>query len=66
MTDTLILSDLHLGSDVCHAREAVRMLETQSFRRLILLGGVFLLFFRTAFNTHNQRFYLRDHKYWSA
>ncbi len=42
------------------------MLETQSFRRQILLGGVFLLFFRTAFNTHNQRFYLRDHKYWSA
>ena len=27
---------------------------------------VFLLFFRTAFNTHNERFYLRDHKYWSA
>ena len=41
MTDTLILSDLHLGSDVCHAREAIRMLETQSFRRLILLGDIF-------------------------
>ena len=27
---------------------------------------VFLLFFRTAFNTHNEHFYLRDHKYWSA
>ena len=41
MTDTLILSDLHLGSDVSHAREAIRMLETQSFQRLILLGDIF-------------------------
>jgi len=41
LTDTLILSDLHLGSDVCHAREAIRMLQTQSFRRLILLGDIF-------------------------
>jgi hypothetical protein len=29
-------------------------------------GRVTLLFFRTAFNTHNEQFYLRDHKYWSA
>ena len=41
MADTLILSDVHLGSDVSHAREAVRMLEGQSFRRLILLGDIF-------------------------
>lgn len=27
---------------------------------------VFLLFFRTALNTRNERFYLRDHKYWDA
>lgn len=27
---------------------------------------VFLLFFRAALNTHNERFYLRDHKYWGA
>ena len=27
---------------------------------------VFLLFFRTAFNTHNERFYLLDHKYWNV
>ncbi len=27
---------------------------------------VFFLFFRTALNTHNARFYLRDHKYWGA
>ncbi len=41
MADTLILSDVHLGSDVSHAREAVRMLEGQSFQRLILLGDIF-------------------------
>ena len=27
---------------------------------------VFLLFFRTALNTHNEQFYMRDHKYWNA
>jgi glycosyltransferase involved in cell wall biosynthesis len=27
---------------------------------------VFLLFFRTALNTRNESFYLRDHKYWGA
>lgn len=27
---------------------------------------VFSLFFRTALNTHNERFYLRDHKYWAG
>src|SRR5258706_351004 len=41
VTDTLILSDVHLGSEVSQAREAVRMLEGQTFRRLILLGDIF-------------------------
>jgi UDP-2,3-diacylglucosamine pyrophosphatase LpxH len=41
LVDTLILSDVHLGSEVSHARAAVRMLEGQSFRRLILLGDIF-------------------------
>ena len=41
MADTLILSDVHLGSEVSHARQAVRMLEGQAFRRLILLGDIF-------------------------
>jgi len=41
LADTLILSDVHLGSDVSHAREAVRMLEGETFRRLILLGDIF-------------------------
>jgi UDP-2,3-diacylglucosamine pyrophosphatase LpxH len=39
--DTLILSDLHLGSEVCRARDATRMLKESSFRRLILLGDIF-------------------------
>jgi UDP-2,3-diacylglucosamine pyrophosphatase LpxH len=41
LVDTLILSDVHLGSEVSHARAAVHMLEGQSFRRLILLGDIF-------------------------
>src|SRR5437879_12374928 len=36
--DTLILSDLHLGSDMSRADEARRMLRQHRFRRLILLG----------------------------
>jgi UDP-2,3-diacylglucosamine pyrophosphatase LpxH len=39
--DTLILSDLHLGSEVSRAEEATRMLKENCFRRLILLGDIF-------------------------
>ncbi len=39
--DTLIISDLHLGSDVCRAGDALEMLKHTSFRRLILLGDIF-------------------------
>jgi UDP-2,3-diacylglucosamine pyrophosphatase LpxH len=39
--DTLILSDLHLGSEVSRAREATELLESMKFRRLILLGDIF-------------------------
>ena len=39
--DTLILSDLHLGSEVSRAPDAVRMLKSASFNRLILLGDIF-------------------------
>lgn len=39
--DTLIISDLHLGSEVSRAEDARRMLESQTFRRLILLGDIF-------------------------
>jgi UDP-2,3-diacylglucosamine pyrophosphatase LpxH len=39
--DTLILSDLHLGSEMSRAREATRVLQENSYRRLILLGDIF-------------------------
>ena len=39
--DTLILSDLHLGADMSHAREALRVLHETRYRRLILLGDIF-------------------------
>jgi len=39
--DTLILSDLHLGAEMSRAREALRLLQESSYRRLILLGDIF-------------------------
>jgi UDP-2,3-diacylglucosamine pyrophosphatase LpxH len=39
--DTVILSDLHLGSEVSRANAALRTLKAISFRRLILLGDIF-------------------------
>jgi UDP-2,3-diacylglucosamine pyrophosphatase LpxH len=39
--DTLILSDLHLGAEMSRAREALRVLQETSYRRLILLGDIF-------------------------
>jgi UDP-2,3-diacylglucosamine pyrophosphatase LpxH len=39
--DTLILSDLHLGSEVSRAREATALLTDTAFRRLVLLGDIF-------------------------
>ena len=39
--DTLILSDVHLGSEVSRAQAATRMLRENRFRRLILLGDIF-------------------------
>jgi UDP-2,3-diacylglucosamine pyrophosphatase LpxH len=39
--DTIILSDLHLGSEVSRASEALRMVKSASFNRLILLGDIF-------------------------
>ena len=37
----MILSDLHLGSEVSRARDALRLLERHYFERLILLGDIF-------------------------
>src|ERR1700719_2358103 len=39
--DTLILSDVHLGSECSRARDAMRMLKSSRFQRLILLGDIF-------------------------
>lgn len=39
--DTVILSDLHLGSEVSRAKAALRLLKTITFHRLILLGDIF-------------------------
>ena len=39
--DTIILSDLHLGSPVSRASAALRLLKSASFNRLILLGDIF-------------------------
>jgi UDP-2,3-diacylglucosamine pyrophosphatase LpxH len=39
--DTLIVSDLHLGADMSRAREALRVLRENQYRRLILLGDIF-------------------------
>lgn len=39
--DTLVISDLHLGSEVSQARQALRLLESLEFQRLILLGDIF-------------------------
>ena len=39
--NTVILSDLHLGSDVSRAKAALETLRSISFQRLILLGDIF-------------------------
>lgn len=39
--DTLILSDVHLGSECSRAGDATRLLKESRFRRLILLGDIF-------------------------
>src|SRR5271167_1738373 len=39
--DTLLLSDTHLGSGISRARDALALLRSCSFRRLILVGDIF-------------------------
>jgi len=39
--ETVIISDLHLGSKVCRAEELLLFLETVRFKRLIINGDVF-------------------------
>jgi UDP-2,3-diacylglucosamine pyrophosphatase LpxH len=53
--DTLILSDLHLGSEISRAKDALDFLRTVRFKRLILLGDIFSdLNFRRLTKTHWQ------------
>ncbi len=39
--ETLIVSDVHLGSEVSRAKDLLEMLRTHTFNRLILLGDIF-------------------------
>ena len=39
--DTIIISDLHLGSEVSRAADALEFLQSVKFKRLILLGDIF-------------------------
>jgi UDP-2,3-diacylglucosamine pyrophosphatase LpxH len=41
IADTVLISDLHLGSEVSRAREATRFLRNAAFNRLVLLGDIF-------------------------
>jgi UDP-2,3-diacylglucosamine pyrophosphatase LpxH len=38
---TIVVSDIHLGSDVCRSKQLVQLLQTHTFDRLILNGDVF-------------------------
>lgn len=39
--DTLLLSDVHLGSEVSRAHDALALIQSVSFHRLVLLGDIF-------------------------
>lgn len=39
--DTLIISDIHLGSDLCRAEKLIDTLKKYDFKRLILNGDIF-------------------------
>ena len=53
--DTLILSDVHLGSELSRAQDALDVLQSYSFRRLVLLGDIFSdLNFRRLTSEHWQ------------
>ena len=39
--DTIVISDLHLGSEISRARDALELLQSLRFNRLILLGDIF-------------------------
>jgi UDP-2,3-diacylglucosamine pyrophosphatase LpxH len=39
--DVIVLSDLHLGSEISRAHDAIELLRSLKFRRLVLLGDIF-------------------------
>lgn len=39
--DTLIVSDIHLGSDLCRAEKLIETIKKYNFKRLILNGDIF-------------------------
>jgi UDP-2,3-diacylglucosamine pyrophosphatase LpxH len=39
--DVILISDIHLGANYCHADELIAMLESWKFKKLILVGDVF-------------------------
>ncbi|MES2767388.1 MAG: UDP-2,3-diacylglucosamine diphosphatase [Bacteroidota bacterium] len=41
IVDTIIISDIHLGSEVSRSEDLLKLLKTYSFKRLILNGDVF-------------------------
>ena len=41
LVDTLLISDLHLGSEVSRARDALEVIQSLDHRRLVLLGDIF-------------------------
>ncbi len=41
IADTLLISDVHLGSETSRAREATQFLRSAVFNRLVLLGDIF-------------------------
>ncbi|MEA3273204.1 MAG: UDP-2,3-diacylglucosamine diphosphatase [Patescibacteria group bacterium] len=52
-TQTMIVSDIHLGSRVSRSNELLKLLKSYSFKKLILLGDIFEhLNFRNLTNEH--------------
>lgn len=56
IAETIVISDLHLGSEVSRAREALDFLDAANFRRLILLGDIFCDLNFRRLQKHHWRF----------
>jgi UDP-2,3-diacylglucosamine pyrophosphatase LpxH len=60
--DSIIISDLHLGSTISEARRCLKTLKTLKFKRLILLGDIFADLNFSRLNKEHWEFlsYLRE------